>query len=86
MLAPICCEMLIDDRVAAVAGDEQRAIRRAGRHGAEVARRESVAPFLIMTGACAISLGVLPESRGERQMLQARFLESADRQDRCSAP
>ena len=36
MLAPICCEMLIDDGVAAVAGDEQRAIGRPACDGAEI--------------------------------------------------
>ena len=62
MLAPICWAMLIDDRVASVAGDEQRAIGRAGRDGAEIRRRGCVAPFVILHRRVARSRPTLFQS------------------------
>ena len=72
------------DRVASVAGDEQRAIGRAGRHGAEIrhAKRRAVLDLHRRVGDF---VRVLPEPGRQRQVLLARFREAPDREESCSA-
>ena len=65
------------DRLAAVAGDEQRTVGGAGADASQISDADGC-PFFDDDGRRRDLIHTRPETRGEREMLLPRFGESPD--------
>ena len=66
------------DRLAAVAGDEQRTVGGAGADASQISDADGC-PFFDDDGRGCDLIDAGPETRGQRKMLLPRFGESPDR-------
>ena len=86
MLAPICCEMLIDTASRPLPVTSSVRSGDAGKDRAEIGDADRRAVLHRAPAPRAISSGAGPEPRGEREVLLARFGEPARPAAAGSAP